>query len=483
MNYDNLKKYFDQFIYKYGPYRDDPIHKAIIDFLIDNVFNDSYNIIPQKFIELFENQNPTSDSIDQILLSIGMPKDILNKTTITDKQILFNVFGDFTKYKSTLKFVENIGDSFVNNFIAYELYLDYRDPIGGSDYKWYFIPKLLYNPRSNIDTTIINEKAILFDDVLQKTTNFFITKEQLTNLRSSNQLVLPLKTNIISLDFFISYHNTSALNSLATSIILKHFEAFNFTLFFISSSEQKEYNITILDMYIILYYLFMKLYNSVYNIKPILNVPWFDPDNSIGINLADLNSIFDEHDNIYTTNDVQEFFKNNIEPYFLTISPQFSRVDIESLEIILKSNLTMSTIIDFIEDEINKTTDNGNLLLTALINDVFYSIETFKVIELNSVDTWESDWFDFFVELLPTLNVGSPTDLTSYNFLFNSKPFHTEFISSIDTTVISSSKFNTTVPKSESTFLFTENTNSTQLIPDYYEVGCLNEGDPNNDVS
>jgi hypothetical protein len=210
MNYENLRKYFDQFIYEYAPYRDDPLHKSIIDFLIDSVFNDTYNQIPKELSDLTELQDPSIETIEKILLSVGIPPDIVESSSPADKVILFTIFGDYTKYKSTIQFVRDIAESFTNEFIVYELYLDYISSGG-----WYFIPKLVYNPRPDINKSVLKEQPLSFDTVIRNTKNFFITEEYLSGLKSAESIVLPIKTNILWIDFFVSYHESTILNSLA----------------------------------------------------------------------------------------------------------------------------------------------------------------------------------------------------------------------------------------------------------------------------
>lgn len=482
MNYDDLKKYFNQFIYEYAPYRDDPIHKSIIDFLVNTVFDDSYNVIPKQLADLSEIQNPSIETIEKILLSVGIPPDIIKYSSPADQIILFTIFGDYTKYKSTIRFVREVAGSFSNDFIAYELYLDYRS-VGGSSYDWYFIPKLVYNPRPDISRTVLKENPLSFNIVVENTKNFFLTKEYLSNLKTAENIILPIKTNILWIDFFVSYYETSVLNSLASSVILRHFSDTDFILYFTSTTVQTNFNVSILDMYIILYYVIMKRYDGIYNIKPVLDIPWYDPDKSISIDLSDLQDIFDEYNNIYSVIDYQDFFEARIKPYFLQSLPQFAQVNVTTLETILKSSLLLSNVINFIETEL-AISEDSNSLLESLVNDIFYSIETFKVVKLPIITTeqYEIDWFNFFVNLLPNITVDSPS-MTSNDFLLATKPLHTEIVFRAAANIVTSNPDNTITSIDQFTNQMSDSFNSIYVISDYCQVNCLNEGDPMQDIS
>jgi hypothetical protein len=196
-----------------------------------------------------------------------------------------------------------------------------------------------------------------------------------------------------------------------------------------------------------------------------------------------LQDIFDEYKNINSAIDNQDFFETRVKPNFLHSLPQFAQVNVSTLETILKSSLLLSNVIEFIEVELAASSD-PDALLEALVNDVFYSIETFKVVRLPTVVTeqYEIDWFNFFVELLPGITIDS-SEITSNEFFLATKPFHTEIIFKAASNIVTSIQDNTITQIDDFIEKLSIDFNSVYVISDYYQVVCLNEGDPGQDVS
>lgn len=125
--YGNIKEYFENYIQAYYAYRDEPTYKAIISFFIKYYIDIIYNVQPEKFKELFENQIIGFDLIDLLLVSIGLPENVIKNITTTSKFIIMKSFADFERYKGTVKFFRSIGGAFSDIMSYYELYVDY-DP-------------------------------------------------------------------------------------------------------------------------------------------------------------------------------------------------------------------------------------------------------------------------------------------------------------------------------------------------------------------
>ena len=331
--FDNIKLYFDNYIKNFVPYKDEPVYKALIEFFLDHYLNIIYTIQPAEFKQLFEEQSIPNSVIDTLLVSIGMPENVINNITLTTKIIILKSMSDFERYKGTIKFIKTLAGNLNDKISYYELYIDYDknynntpgsylviieknkiynnsyfllDGIQNKYYVWFNMdnngvdPKLKeqigieinidsrYDTNKSIALKIIdvlnktsdfnvkintvdileinliksgesdgfdpgstdlkffikndakktgawvllpkpiyihnsmkqNVSKILYRDAYNKIPNLLISEEQLTNLYNKNDIVLPIKSNILLLDYASSTDN-SIINNLFFTIILQ----------------------------------------------------------------------------------------------------------------------------------------------------------------------------------------------------------------------------------------------------------------------
>jgi len=92
MKYDKLKEYFETFIEKYQPYSQSDVHSSLVSYLKNTYFKDSYCIIPSIFKKAYEDQIIDQGMFNHILLSHGLPEEILSNLTIIEKKLLIKSF-------------------------------------------------------------------------------------------------------------------------------------------------------------------------------------------------------------------------------------------------------------------------------------------------------------------------------------------------------------------------------------------------------
>jgi len=252
MKLEDLQEFFNVSIINYLPFKDQEIYKTISNYLVDYYFSQSYQDIPVIFKTLFEEHIIPMELYDKLLLSNGFTENIISRLTLNNKLVLLQSFMDFNKYKGTIESFRKVSDLFDDDFNAYELYIDYIEG------QWVFVPYLIYKNNNLIDS--LKDTRFTYNEIISKTKNFLIDKDTLQKLYVEQNIILPIKTNLIILDHR-GYYNHSDLLILYSTIILNHFKDFNIILYLTDG----EYKTTIKTFYKLWYYAFIKLYKVSFN--------------------------------------------------------------------------------------------------------------------------------------------------------------------------------------------------------------------------
>ena len=123
--YENILEYFDSYIRPYTPFKDEPAYKSMVSFIVKYYVDLIYNVQPDIFKDLFEKQTIRSEVVDLLLISIGLPENVVRSITTISKYVILKSFSDFERYKGTVKFIRSIGGAFNDVISYYELYIDY----------------------------------------------------------------------------------------------------------------------------------------------------------------------------------------------------------------------------------------------------------------------------------------------------------------------------------------------------------------------
>lgn len=412
MLFDDLKTYFEKFITQYKPYKNISLYRELLTFLLDRYLKDSYNNLPSDFKEAFERQIIPNNFIDFILLSNGFSKSIISKISSNDKRILLNTLMDFNQYKGSLKLVTKIAQSFNQNVNIYELYIDFRSN------DWVFIPKPIHISES-IQTDLITT-TLDFDSTISSVNNFLITKNQLSDLKSKNNICLPIKTNLLFMDIKDIEKGDTILN-LFSSIILKEFRNELITLFF----DNATFVLSLENVYKLWNYINIRFVNSsiVFTHTPVFPFIVFDIDhpNLGNFSVADIPTLENEFLGITTTDKISNFYFEKIFSILKVNRSWNVNTSVSDLETTYRNQMG-NDIIDFVNEVIDSTTISA-VQKKANILKLFDSIN-------NSLITWSilnNKNIDYFIDSLSKFGF-SAKENSPFLVLDNLKPFHTEII-------------------------------------------------------
>jgi len=456
MDYGNLKEYFDKYVTQYAPYRNNEVYNAVIEYLKDYYFKDMYCDIPYIFKKLWETNVIDSSIYDIVLKSDGFPSDLINKLTTSEKEILLRSFLDYHRYSGTIFFLKKVAEQFHNHINVYELYVDYKDG------EWCFIPRLVYRD-VDLNVSTVLDFRLDYDYVYERAQKFYISKHQLEQLRLERKIILPFKTNLILLDYYVVYDKTSAFDNLINMTTLSHFANTKMTLFFayvldenlerpcLSETETEQfidinkqlYSIPILGWYQLYYYVFYKYYNTVFNIYPFLYMPIIFPSTGFEYDITDLRPLIQEYNSITTSFEATEFFRKYIREPFLRLNNIYNEITIDDLEEILRSPTSYvgSEILDYVNKRIERT-PNIQTETISILDELLYSMETFK----HTLDDSDQQFYiDHLIKSMP--NIVVDIEMTpEYLLITEFKPFHTQLLNEQHVKIVSDGKFNIVNP-------------------------------------
>jgi len=444
MLYENLKDYFEKYIENYAPYSDSDVHSAIVTYLKNSYFLDTYCDIPKSFKKAFENQMIDQSMYNYRLLSEGLPESILKTLTITEKKILIKSFTEYHKFKSTIYFLKKITSQLNNDLAVYELYIDRRDD------KWCFVPSLVYigNNISNPSTVVI-DYPINYASIYHAADFYYITENELNNLYTNSQLSLPIKTNLLLIDFFISYTSSTLFKTFIHSIVLNHYKDYIMTIYFYeipSNAEDKfctsqqqssisifdetsyEVKLSVSQFVKLYYYIYLKYYNEDFNVIPFTNcsiINFASP--TFPYTISDLPNILAEYESIQNVTDSNNFYNTYIYNNFIMncqLTHQFTVFDLYQMLISEDTNVFIP-LLAYIDDRMSRYLSiNKNTIYRSILDEMRSSFTTF----IYSVD---EEYRNFLLEFLHELPIIQPIDYDNsyYGLLIEYKPFHTQLIS------------------------------------------------------
>ena len=456
MKYQHLREFFEKYVEQYAPYRDDEVYNAVIEYLKDYYFKDMYCDIPYIFKKLWET-NVIDRSIYEIILeSDGFPKDLIDKLTTSEKEILLRSFLDYHRYSGTIYFLKKVAEQFHNHINVYELYVDYKDG------EWCFIPRLVYKD-VDLNVSTVLDFRLDYDYVYNKAQKFYIAKNQLEQLRLERRITLPLKTNLILLDYYVVYDKTSAFDNLINMATISNFSNTRITLFFsyvldedlerpcLSEVESEQfidinkqlYSISFLGWYQLYYYVFYKYYNTQFKIYPFLQMPIVFPSTNFIYSLNDLRPLIEEYNSIQTSFEATEFFRKYIREPFLRFNNIANEMTIDELEEILRAptSYVPSEVLDYVNTRIERTV-NVQTETISILDELLYSMKTFMY-------TLDNDDHRFYIEHLIESMPVIVTDIEltpEYLLITEFKPFHTQLINEQHVKIVSNGKFNIVTP-------------------------------------
>jgi len=418
--FENIKSYFETYVKTYQPYKDNPIFKSILETLIDTYYKELYIDVPESLLDLVVKNviNPKSN-VDYVLIEIGVPKELINKLSITEKWIFFQIFADFMRYKATIQFFQMIGSvaetSFPEKFSIYELWVD-RDVNTGN---WIFRPKTVYQ---NAVSSKITSRTIPYSDVYDKLPNLLISEQQLQTWYENNQLILPFKSNLILLGQY-DITDVSEINGLLRASFLKEFGKSGMNLYFTDSS----YTVDLQFVDHLWYYLLFRYYGFEQIENDFGKVLLFSAQNTSVPGISQMSSIIKQYVNISSWDDYESFYRTYLEPFKGDYNQQTVTVTT------LYDNLYIiePNLMNYIDNRINNAV-NANSEISVIMDEIYGSL-LLSVINYTN-ETYYQQYLPVYINLLSKViaDVSNSNITDSKTFttkvIFTLKPFHTDVI-------------------------------------------------------
>ena len=416
----DIAKYFDEYIKNYTPYKNYKFYNAIVEYIKSNLMQFIYNDNPKEFKSLYENNLVPPEVTHTLLIQLGVPADILNKLSISDQIIFLQSLSDFFRYKGSIDFFTKVGKVFSDDFEIYELYIDF-DSVNG----WVLKPIKIIGDSDFHDT-------IDYSQVYNSIPSTLISEEQLTEYYNNNQLILPLKSNLL----LLKYHFIQEVNSffnLIVSTFMKDYGSNEFNIYFLNNS----FSVSLNEFVYIWFYIILRLYDGVwpeYELRK-LNILLliFNP-----YNMSDIDALFTEYQEIDNANDALAFFNDNIQLYF-NYAYYTSEMSVSDMEL----NIDFQ-ILDYLNDRINSM--NPNFIKAEYHQILNELLNSFSLYSYTQTDPMYIKYYDYFINFLPQI-ILDPKETKSYLILDNFKPFHTELITQQVQYIKSQSKFDLVTPK------------------------------------
>ena len=524
MNKEDIKAYFDLYVLNYQPYKDIPEYQAIIKTLIDFYFDHAYNSINLPFKQAFEQQFIPIEFYEKLLLSIGFPKKIISILTTKDKKILLHSFMDYNRYKGTIEQIRLVGEKFEEEVGIYELFIDLKDiiipyyklyTINGKNYfnlenvnlynklepndiiiinsvqysitskveneegycrvyinkqyigenltvedfivkRWAFIPESLYiAPNVNKVTDYFD-----YEKIYQGTKQYFVSAEFLTANYNNENLVLPIKSNLLFLDYK-KYREINVFNNLLAAIFLKEYYDRRLVITF---EEDKQYLISLGRLVKLWYYILFKFYNyNIVDSSPInvlslditdVNFDYTVSDISVLVNgKTDLNNNIIElgYKHLKDTDDFSKFYFEKITSKFTTYNHISRDISLEEYELLLENEVGID-LIDYLKNRIsNSSSEYKEYEYNFILDEIYNSLINWSIFESERNETEGkliSNNIGYFLKTLSFISYPismSPT----YNLLMFLKPYHVELIKEITEGLYIKDLSNSTIPNTD----------------------------------
>lgn len=504
MNKEDIKNYFDLHVLGYQPYRDIPEYQAIVRTLIDFYFDHSYNAINLPFKTAFEEQIIPVEFYNNLLLSIGFPKYIISNLTNKDKKILLHSFMDYNRYKGTIEQLRLVGTKFSEDVGIYELFIDLREieinyyyiytfndmdyfdlesihlydkleindifTINGVEYsindkiltstgiyriyidrtyvgdnlsirnfkikRWVFLPEAIFMaPGMTAPPDYFN-----YESVYRGTKRYFVSAEYLTAQYRADNLVLPIKSNLLFLDYK-KYREVNTFNNLLAAIFLKSFYDERLIIHFTDG----DYSITLGKLYKLWYYILMKFYNYDFVDESPINIVSLNITNSnFTYTVEDIDKLIEQYKNVseydieknnhISTAEYSKFYYETVSSKLIMETDIKNNLSLDEYRIILENEVGIN-LISYIETRIeNCGSELKDYEYNAILDEIYTSLITWSiqsVINSRKPETNISKYIEYFIKNLSFISYPiamSPT----YNLIMFLKPYHVELIKELN---------------------------------------------------
>ncbi|MFW6246925.1 MAG: hypothetical protein ACOC22_01985, partial [bacterium] len=429
MDFEKVKEYFEDVVKNFPPFKNSRVFQSLVSYLSNYYLEDHYENIPSELKEVYEENNIIDSVLDQFLLSLGVYQDVVDNLNANEKRIFVNSLSDFFRYKSTIDFFQKVANFFPDRVDVYELFIDYDS----SDSKWILKPYEIY--RNELSEGF--NRYLDYAEVYESVPSLLVSPSQLDSYRENDNVVLPLKSNLILLSYsFISELNE--LTNLSISTFLKEYGNETVSIYFNDDS----YNISINNIMQVWYYLIWSLDSN--------SKPWSgDSVNRLLLYATDLNpytledieNISEELNSLEYSSDIYEYFDEYIQKPFLTthLSQDF---DYDKFKDIL--SVSESELMDYLDNRLDGLSGDD---FSSEINEILLEIYNSLILHKTTNDSeLKNKYFEIFISSLPQV-ILKVDETSSYQIFHNFKPYHSELVTQSFSSIRSESQLDKILPK------------------------------------
>ena len=437
---EDIRNFFNTYIKPFAPYREEKVYDTLINNLTEYYYNQTYINIPTESKQIYEEANFNTPSIyDKLLVAIGVPSEIIENISFSDKLIFLRTLSDFERYKGTVSFFQKVAESFSDRVSIYELFIDYDGT------NWFFKPVKLYL-HSDME---INITSIPYSTIYNAVPSLILSEEQLTSLYDDEKLILPLKSNLMLLDNDLM-SDASVLYDVIVAVFLHTYKENYIDLYFKDDTKTTQLK----TIYFLWYYLLTRYYGipwTAFNMTLLLKFVYGDVGfpSFIGTTpttIDSLSQIIDRYDNIKIISTpardyddcqaLRDSFYKDISLAFYTQTTGSATTFTDMYNELLIMN---SALITYIDDRINDSVIGTKPEINLILTEIYSSLLLYS--SMYSSDAYFSLYVDYFLRYLPQVLI-NPENTTAYTILYNLKPYHVELYSICNTGVRSQDKFN-----------------------------------------
>lgn len=425
---DDIRNFFDSYIKPYAPYREEKVYNTLMNTLSEYYYGQIYTVVPNDLKQIYENANFDTPSIyNQLLITIGVPQPIIDKLSLSDKLIFLRTLADFERYKGTISFFQKVAETFSDRISIYELFID-RNLSGN----WVFKPVKVYVN----DNMSLYVSDIPYSIIYNSVPSLLLSEEQLTTLYENEQLILPIKSNLILLDNDLM-NDVSMLYDIIVAIFLHEYQDNYIDIYFKDGAK----TIQLKTLYFLWYYLLTVYYGipwTAFANNVMLRFIYSDIEfpafiGSTPTTIDNLDKIIERYDDIGivstslrdydNSRTLRDKFYEDIADAFYNVSNSSEITDINMRNDLL---ITDPSLVTYIDDRL-ATTSIGkqgevNLILTEIYSSLLLYASTY------TDDMYFSKYVDYFLRYLPQILI-RPENTITYTILYNLKPYHVDLYS------------------------------------------------------
>lgn len=452
---DDVRNFCNTYIKPFAPYQDEKVYDTLINNLTEYYYNQTYFNIPSELKQIYEEANIDSAAIyDQLLIAIGVPAEIINTLSLSNKLIFLKTLSDFERYKGTISFFQKVAEAFADRLSIYELFIDFDGT------NWVFKPVKVYLH----DDMELNIASIPYATVQTAIPSLLLSEEQLTTLRDEEKIILPIKSNLLMLDNDLM-SDSSVLYDVIVAVFLHTYKENYIDIYFIDDAKA----VQLKTVYFLWFYLLTEYYG----------IPWTAFASTVLLRFAygdigfpsfigttpttidNLATIIARYDNIKIINSAERDYDNSqslrdslyqdISTAFYTFGDSEATTATDMYNELLIMN---ASLINYIDDRITNTSIGEKAEINLILTEIYSSLVLYS--SMYSADEYFGEYVDYFLRYLPQVLI-NPENTASYTILFNLKPYHVELFSIYNTGVRCQDKFNQVFIDDETGLKFLQN--------------------------